>query len=237
MKYISHIVIALLVCVIIAVGIFLQVSQSRKDAPKLAESESLAQCLVDNNAIFYGAFWCPACAEQKALFGSAAKKLPYVECASRDNNSEQLPVCVEENIKTYPTWKFANGMQCTGVLSEIVLAAQAGCPIPIHPHARSQPSAFERVLTTILIDTISQSSGGDISEIDIGGELAGLREQLEQQGYDSIDDLTEREVAELIATQAGNCVQQPDEDIEITESELDEVEGEVEIRYLEDGEL
>ena len=46
--------------------------------------EPFAQCLKDSGTIFYGAFWCPHCQRTKAMFGSAAKLLPYVECSTPD---------------------------------------------------------------------------------------------------------------------------------------------------------
>ena len=42
--------------------------------------EALATHLQDNGARFYGAYWCPACQKQKALFTASADRLPYVEC-------------------------------------------------------------------------------------------------------------------------------------------------------------
>ena len=44
--------------------------------------DAFAQCLKDKGAVFYGAFWCPNCQEQKKLFDSSIKLLPYVECST-----------------------------------------------------------------------------------------------------------------------------------------------------------
>ncbi|HEY4504811.1 MAG TPA: hypothetical protein VJI73_03495, partial [Candidatus Paceibacterota bacterium] len=35
------------------------------------ELDAFANCLKDRGAIFYGAFWCPHCANQKKLFGKS----------------------------------------------------------------------------------------------------------------------------------------------------------------------
>ena len=35
--------------------------------------DDFAQCLTENDAKMYGAFWCPHCKEQKAMFGSSWK--------------------------------------------------------------------------------------------------------------------------------------------------------------------
>ena len=34
--------------------------------------DGFAQCLKDKGAIFYGAFWCPHCQNQKKMFGRSA---------------------------------------------------------------------------------------------------------------------------------------------------------------------
>jgi glutaredoxin len=52
----------------------------------------------------YGAFWCPHCQDQKAMFGDAAKLLPYVECDPRGEHS-QTKLCKEKQIKGFPTWE------------------------------------------------------------------------------------------------------------------------------------
>ncbi len=74
--------------------------------------DTFAQCIKDSGAKFYGAFWCPHCREQKALFGKSAVNLPYVECSSADGNS-QLPVCKERKIEKYPTWFFTSTTTAT----------------------------------------------------------------------------------------------------------------------------
>jgi hypothetical protein len=38
------------------------------------------------------------------LFGAAAKRLPYIECSPQGQNAPQAQVCVDEDIKSYPTW-------------------------------------------------------------------------------------------------------------------------------------
>ncbi len=88
-----------------------------------------ASCLKERGVLFYGAFWCPHCVEQKKMFGSAAKALPYVEC-STPNGQGQIPLCVEKNIDTYPTWSFADGSMQKGVLSFEALAEKSGCQLP-----------------------------------------------------------------------------------------------------------
>jgi len=85
----------------------------------------LAQCLTDKDVKMYGAFWCGACADQKKLFGSAFKKIIYIECDERGEDA-QLEVCKLEGITSYPTWSI-NGQKSSGVKSLESLAATAGC--------------------------------------------------------------------------------------------------------------
>ncbi|TSC85533.1 MAG: vitamin K epoxide reductase [Parcubacteria group bacterium Gr01-1014_8] len=91
--------------------------------------DALAQCLKDKGALFYGAFWCPHCQEQKKMFGNSAKLLPYVECSLADQKT-QTPICIEKEIKSYPTWIFADGSKLTGEQQPKVLAEKTGCSMP-----------------------------------------------------------------------------------------------------------
>jgi len=90
--------------------------------------DDFAKCLKDKGAVFYGAFWCPHCQNQKKMFGSSEKFLPYVECSTPDGRS-QLPVCNEKQITGYPTWEFADGSRVEGEMSMENIAAKAGCPL------------------------------------------------------------------------------------------------------------
>jgi hypothetical protein len=91
--------------------------------------EAFAQCVREQRALFYGAFWCPHCQEQKALFGTVQRRLPYVECSTPDGRS-QMPLCQHNGIREYPTWVFADGSRETQVLSLSRLAEKTGCPLP-----------------------------------------------------------------------------------------------------------
>ncbi len=90
--------------------------------------DALAQCLTDKGAKFYGAFWCPHCLEQKKFFGNSEKLLPYVECSEADRRT-QTPICIEKEIKSYPTWIFADDSRIVGEQKPEVLAEKTGCPL------------------------------------------------------------------------------------------------------------
>lgn len=91
--------------------------------------DGLAQCLKDKGAVFYGAFWCPHCQEQKKIFGNSAELLPYVECSNPDGKS-QTQICIDKGVEQYPTWEFADGSRLTGEQQPKVLAEKTSCTLP-----------------------------------------------------------------------------------------------------------
>lgn len=66
--------------------------------------KDLALHLQASGARFFGASWCPHCQQQKALFGPAAKHLPYIECSPHGPQAPQATDCLAHDIKGYPTW-------------------------------------------------------------------------------------------------------------------------------------
>jgi hypothetical protein len=64
---------------------------------------ALADHLRESGAVFYGAYWCSHCQNQKAMFGAAASRLPYVECDPRGSDS-QPAACQAAGVKAFPTW-------------------------------------------------------------------------------------------------------------------------------------
>jgi len=99
------------------------------DSKQPGELDAFAQCLGEKGALFYGAFWCPHCADQKKMFGRSVDELPYIECSTPDGKS-QTQQCIEEDISSYPTWKFSEGENGEGVLSLEELAERTGCELP-----------------------------------------------------------------------------------------------------------
>ena len=84
--------------------------------PEDPHLEALATHLRDSGARFYGAYWCPACQEQKALFTASVDRLPYVECTPGGRSGPRAVDCVTRNIQDYPTW-IIDGRRHTGVVS------------------------------------------------------------------------------------------------------------------------
>jgi uncharacterized membrane protein len=90
----------------------------------------LAEHLTNTGAKFYGAYWCPACQDQKKYFGAAARRLPYIECSPDGRNRPQGAVCDEAGVNGYPTW-FINGKKVDkSVLIPRELAELSGFAAP-----------------------------------------------------------------------------------------------------------
>ena len=124
MQKLTYIIIGLLVLVGI---VYIIVAPGRV---KVGKYDSFATCIKDSGAVVYGAFWCPHCQAEKALFGSSAHLLPYVECSTPDGQG-QTQVCKDKGIVEYPTWQFANSTSTTpGQLELSQLAEKTGCQLP-----------------------------------------------------------------------------------------------------------
>ena len=118
-----------IVIVVLVVGIAVAAFTRSSQAPAgPGKYDTLAQCLKDKGAIFYGAYWCPHCQAQKKLFGSSSKLLPYVECSTADARG-QTSFCIEKGIKSYPTWEFADGSRLNGQVPLEQLAEKTGCSL------------------------------------------------------------------------------------------------------------
>ncbi len=116
---------------VIAVVILLLVGFSLAIFPSLSsgggEYKEFAQCLTDNGVKMYGAFWCPHCNNQKAMFGSSWKHINYVECSNPDRS--QTPECSNAGITGYPTWEFGDGSRQSGEMTVSQLSQKSGCSI------------------------------------------------------------------------------------------------------------
>ena len=117
----------IIVVVIVLVGIWFLAR-----VPAVAPTRNLdafATCLKDKGALFYGAFWCPHCQNQKKLFGASASLLPYVECSTPDGQ-HQNDVCNQKGVQGYPTWVFSDNSRLTGEVDLQTLAQKTSCTLP-----------------------------------------------------------------------------------------------------------
>lgn len=89
--------------------------------PSNAEQTALSEHLRRRGALFYGAWWCPACFMQKNLFGKpAGNRLPYVECDKSDAGRAR---CEAASIRAFPTWDLPGKPRLEGVQSLDTLKA------------------------------------------------------------------------------------------------------------------
>ncbi len=93
--------------------------------PEDPQLQALATHLEKTGVKFYGAYWCPRCQEQKAMFESSAKRLPYIECSSGGRGSALTAPCVKNDIKSYPTW-IIDEKRTTGLMKPRELASATG---------------------------------------------------------------------------------------------------------------
>jgi hypothetical protein len=88
-----------------------------------ARQQALANHLKARGAIFFGAWWCPACTQQKALFGKqAGARLPYVECTDAKGSQ----ICSAAGVRAFPTWDMPGKPRLVGVQTVEELARWSG---------------------------------------------------------------------------------------------------------------
>jgi hypothetical protein len=116
---------ALLLGTILAAGLYFFIGIPANSGPL----DKFTQCLSEKGGLFYGAFWCPHCQTQKAMFGKSQRFLPYTECSTPDGRT-QTPECQRKRIAEYPTWEFAGGSRESGELPLSRLAEKTGCSLP-----------------------------------------------------------------------------------------------------------
>lgn len=92
--------------------------------------DSFAQCLASKQAKMYGLYWCPHCADQKAMFGASFHYVPYVECAIKGSPRELAPACKVAGVTLFPSWQFGMDPPHEGVLSLQALSEKTGCSLP-----------------------------------------------------------------------------------------------------------
>jgi len=89
--------------------------------------ETLAKCLSEKGAKFYGSSGCGWCKKQKEVFGEAAQYLPYIECVDEETR-KMTSQCQEAGIQGFPTWEFF-GEKKSGFKTPEELSQLADCPL------------------------------------------------------------------------------------------------------------
>jgi len=92
--------------------------------------DAFARCLSSKGIKMYGAYWCPHCADQKALFDQSFKYAPYIECGVEGTTAKLNESCTEAGIKHFPTWQFPPvGERVEGLMPLEDLSLRSGCPL------------------------------------------------------------------------------------------------------------
>jgi hypothetical protein len=91
--------------------------------------DDFAKCLATKQVKMYGLYWCPHCAEQKAMFGKAFQYVPYVECAIKGSR-DLAPACTAAKVKLFPSWQFGSDTPKEGVFPMQELSDKTGCSLP-----------------------------------------------------------------------------------------------------------
>lgn len=90
-----------------------------KGEDKIIVEEELAKCIGDNS-IYYMQTGCPACEQQKELFGNSYKHLTTINCKTNPT------ACTTNAITSTPTWSI-KGEKTIGVKTIEELKEMTGC--------------------------------------------------------------------------------------------------------------
>lgn len=112
----------IIVIIVIVAGIGIMTNKTQGPG----KLDAFAKALTSSGTKFYGAFWCPHCQAEKALFGTSKKYLPYIECSNPDQSVTQI--CKDNKIESYPTWDFPKGITFTSTNTPIVCEVRPGTP-------------------------------------------------------------------------------------------------------------
>jgi large repetitive protein len=89
---------------------------------------AFAKALTTAGAKLYGADWSATTTEQRGLFEEGSVSLPFVEVTNADRSLNTIGT--QQNITTFPTWKFTNGNTLTGLQTLQQIATSSGVAIP-----------------------------------------------------------------------------------------------------------
>jgi len=115
---------ALILFAVAVVGVLMGALLWKKYGPSVYDE--FAQCLTDKGVVMKGAYWCSHCADQKKAFGSAFRKIHYVECSSPGSTTFDL--CPD--VTTSPLWVAADGTEYPGFRTLENLSDTFACSLP-----------------------------------------------------------------------------------------------------------
>ncbi|MFH1978067.1 MAG: hypothetical protein ABIJ92_01970 [Candidatus Aenigmatarchaeota archaeon] len=126
------IIFGVVIVILVAVGFFVTTNLGTLQG----QYDEFAQCLNDNGAVMYGAYWCSNCQRQELMLGPSFEFVNYVECDVNGAGRVQSHVvpqpekCTEDGITGYPTWIFADESRVVGAQTLQVLSQTTGCELP-----------------------------------------------------------------------------------------------------------
>lgn len=106
------------------VGLLAMMWYFAKPRAAYANLDAFAACLRDKQVTMYGTYSCPYCKAQKAMFGSAFKAVPYVECTAEPQR------CTAAGVEKVPAWIFPGGKRLQGLQQLETLSSESGCALP-----------------------------------------------------------------------------------------------------------
>lgn len=126
----KSVIIGVVLLVLFVIGVL---GYGAYSASQPAKYEAFAECMVQKQVKFYGAFWCPHCAQQEADLQMTREHLAsiglYFECSTPDGQG-QTQTCTDIGISGYPTWVLPDGTRLNGVQTLAALASSTGCTLP-----------------------------------------------------------------------------------------------------------
>jgi hypothetical protein len=127
----NHWVLKRLKCLAVAVVLSFMAAglTTIASAAEQADIASFAKCLAGKKATMYGSFLCSHCDDQKNLFGSSFRYVPYVECSTLGSR-QMSSSCTAAQIHYTPTWVFDDGERRVGLQSLKSLGEKTGCKLP-----------------------------------------------------------------------------------------------------------
>ena len=136
----TTVIIAVSVIAVVIIGIVVLVVSTRDPQFTAESKDAFAQCITENGAVMYGAYWCSHCKATKDNFGSSFQYINYVECdplCLPDENGQlevycqgyegQPDLCTQLGIEGYDTWIFEDGSRLFSEPTFEELAQKTGC--------------------------------------------------------------------------------------------------------------
>ncbi len=115
--------IAIAVAIVLIIGALWYASAPKQAPVSVNALDSFAKCLAQKGLVMYGAYWCPHCQNQKALFGDSFQYVNYVEC------TQEVQKCTAAGIEGFPTWITSDGQKLVGEQTLETLSQVSGCAL------------------------------------------------------------------------------------------------------------